>query len=129
MKLENILQNKWYKFSKYLTASLLVLASIIALVASWYSGQNDVAATVDAVGKHTVTTSLVDSIRIACMVLGFASLILAIVVFTTRNKTILLLSSHILAIVMIAVLIALASVVFVDTNVVEIPKLAAPAKP
>lgn len=103
-KLEVLIQNKWYKFSKYLVAGALIISAVLALVAGWFAGTDSSASSI------LVTTDTIKSFQVALIVLGFASLVLAVVILATQTKPRLSVAVTSLGAAMIILLLVLSGI-------------------
>lgn len=123
MKLNNLINNKWYKFSKYFLGAVLIISAIIGLLAAWYAGKSDVPATADSTGIKVVISTFGEALKTVLLVFGFSSLVVAIALFSTRNKPGLSAVLFSVATVLVILLITFAAIEFGETKWQEVAKL------
>lgn len=117
MNLEQITTNKWFKYVKTMLSSLTVLFAIISLLAAWYAGGGanrdpggDPAAVINDVTKFH------EGLRVACLVLGFLGIAIAIINFANSNNPIIVLVTFVMLVGFLIALISVSSLSFETTT-------------
>lgn len=117
MNLQSIVDNKWFKYVKYMLTSLTILFCIISLVAAWYAGggaNRDPGG--DPAGAINDVTKYHEGLRIACLVFGFLGILVAVINFANNKNPVIVLIAFVFLVGFLITLISISSLSFLTTT-------------
>lgn len=117
MNLQTIIENKWFKYTKYMLTFLTILFAIIALVAAWYAGggaNRDPGGDPNSVINDV--TAYHEGLRVACLVLGFIGIAVSVFSLANSKQPIVVTIAFVLVVIFLITLMSISSLSFLTTT-------------